>query len=203
VSPARRPRLLAAAGALAWLLAFGWAGRGGTWLPLAGLAVPLSLWLLLRDGETRALLAPSWRTLGLGLAAGVAQVAATYLLYAPAARLLPGLAAGTRDLYALLAAGGLPRTLLAPLVLGVILAEEVVWRGALLSGDGRRWPRLLGFGALYAVVHAPSGSWLLVAVALACGLYWGALRLGTGSLFAAVVAHALWDAVVLFARPLG
>jgi membrane protease YdiL (CAAX protease family) len=82
----------------------------------------------------------------------------------------------------------------------------VVWRGTLLPATpgtpARGAARLLALAALYALCHAPSGSALLVVVAFACGAFWGAIRLATGSLFAAAVAHLLWDAAVLLAWPL-
>ncbi len=55
---------------------------------------------------------------------------------------------------------------------------------------------------VYALVHAPLGSSALAAVAFACGLAWGTLRDNTSSLVPSLVAHLLWDALVLFWLPL-
>lgn len=192
--------------AAAWCAGFAWIGRGGTWLPLGGMAAAAAARLLARDPEARALLRPSLGALALGLTAGAVQVAVTIGLYGPAARLLPGLRAATRDLYAVLGAGGYGAPALAALIGVIILAEEVVWRGTLLravpGGRGRAAAGLLALSTLYALSHAPSGSPLLVLIAFACGAYWGALRLATGSLFASAVAHVLWDAAILLAWPL-
>jgi uncharacterized protein len=54
----------------------------------------------------------------------------------------------------------------------------------------------------YALAHAPLGSPLLVAVALLCGLTWGALRATTASLLPPLLAHLLWDVLVLLCVPL-
>ena len=53
-----------------------------------------------------------------------------------------------------------------------------------------------------AVVQAPLGSPSLVLAALSCGLVWGALRAATASLVPTLVAHLLWDFVVLLWLPL-
>ena len=55
---------------------------------------------------------------------------------------------------------------------------------------------------VYALAHVPLGSPVLVFAALACGLCWGALRAATSSLVPALVAHLLWDVVVLLWLPL-
>jgi membrane protease YdiL (CAAX protease family) len=190
----------AALATAAWCAGFLWVGRGGSWLPLAALALAVAGWRVAKEPGTRALLAPGGRWLAIGLGAGVLQTSATLLLYRPAAEQLPGLREATRHLYAVLGGSGLGPVAASALVGLVVLAEEVAWRGALLERAGRS--RLVALSALYAACHAPSGSPLLVAVAFACGLYWGAIRLATGSIFAAATAHLLWDAALLVGWPL-
>jgi hypothetical protein len=51
-------------------------------------------------------------------------------------------------------------------------------------------------------VLLPVGSPLLLLVALLCGLHWGALKAGTGSLVPVLVCHLLWDLVVFILLPL-
>ena len=46
------------------------------------------------------------------------------------------------------------------------------------------------------------GSPVLVAVAFFCGLAWGTLRATTASLVPTLVAHLLWDVLVLLWLPL-
>ena len=54
----------------------------------------------------------------------------------------------------------------------------------------------------YAVAHAPLGSALLVVVAFLCGLAWGALRAASKSLVPPLMAHLVWDVLVLLCLPL-
>jgi membrane protease YdiL (CAAX protease family) len=197
---ARSGSLDLALGAVAWCAGFLWVGRGGSWLPLAMLALATAARLLAIDPATRALLRPGARPLAIGLLAGALQVAATSLLYGPAARLAPALRDATRHLYAVLGGVGLGSVGTAALVAAVVVAEETVWRGAALARGG--WARLVGLSALYAACHAPSGSPLLVAIAFLCDLFWGSVRRAAGSTFAGVIAHLLWDAAILGAWPL-
>ena len=81
------------------------------------------------------------------------------------------------------------------------------WSGA--ASCRRRWCAASGrregvfLAALtYALAHAPLGSPLLVMVALLCGMAWGALRAASESLVPALVAHLVWDILVLFWLPL-
>ena len=54
----------------------------------------------------------------------------------------------------------------------------------------------------YALAHAALGSPLLVVVALLCGIAWGALRTASKSLIPPLVAHLVWDVLVLLWLPL-
>jgi membrane protease YdiL (CAAX protease family) len=54
----------------------------------------------------------------------------------------------------------------------------------------------------YALAIAPLGSPVLMVVAFFCGLSWGTLRAATASLIPALVAHLLWDLLVLLWLPL-
>jgi membrane protease YdiL (CAAX protease family) len=126
---------------------------------------------------------------------------ATYLLYPPAARLLPWLAHETAALYAMFRAPELGVLLLVPIVIG----EELVWRGlvqgALTERIGAARAVALA-AAAFALAHAPLGSPLLPIVAFACALAWGTLRALTGSLVPAIVAHLVWNGGVLVLAPL-
>ena len=88
-------------------------------------------------------------------------------------------------------------------------AEEIVWRGRMLSPDDETRARhvpwhvaqALFFSLVYGFSHASSGSVLLVVIAFGFGAGWALLRIATGSLWAPLVAHALWDVVVLIMWP--
>ena len=131
------------------------------------------------------------------------MAAATYLLYPALTRIAPFVAGDTARLYSAFRA---PSLAIATLALGpVILGEELVWRGVVQGALTRRFG--IGKGVAwtagaYALAHAPLASPTLVLVSLACGLAWGALRAATGSLVPTLVAHLIWDLLVLLWRPL-
>ncbi len=64
------------------------------------------------------------------------------------------------------------------------------WRGVILAA------------LAYALAHAPLGSPVLVVVALSCGVVWGALRAASASLVPSLLAHLVWDILVLLWLPL-
>jgi membrane protease YdiL (CAAX protease family) len=201
--PSRTARL-AVASIIVWLAAAASTGRLGLWTAIGGAAVSLGVAILLLDRPApAALLQPSARRVLLGAVAGAAMAAATYLLYPLMIRVAPFVATDTAALYAAFRA---PSYILASVALvPIIVGEELVWRGvvqtALLPRAGTAGAVLLA-AAVYGLVHAPLGSPVLVAAAFCCGLVWGALRAATGSLVPSLVAHLLWDALVLFWWPL-
>jgi membrane protease YdiL (CAAX protease family) len=158
----------------------------------------------LLDGEAaRKLLRPRPLLLLVGAGAGASMAAATWLLYPLLTRVAPFVARDTGLLYAAFRAPSLAivALALAPIVLG----EELVWRGAVQAALVRRLGPVAGVAVAagaYALAHAPLVSPVLVLVALACGLCWGALRAATGSLVPALIAHLVWDALVLLWLPL-
>lgn len=186
-----------------WLTATLSTGQLGLWPAIGSAAVVLGVIVLGVDGaRSRLLLRPTLRLLLLGCAAGAAMAAATYLLYPISVRLLPFLAGDTAKLYA--AFRGPSPALASAALLPVILGEELVWRGAVQGTLVRRLGTARGIvlaAVVYALVHAPTGSPVLVAAALGCGLVWGALRTSTGSLVPTLVAHLLWNGLVLLWFP--
>lgn len=195
---------LAFASVVAWLAAAACAGIVGVWVALGGAAVALGLTIAVFDRPTtRVLLRTSVRHVLWGLGAGSIMIAATDVLYPLLARLLPFIKDDTAMLYAAFRA---PPPLLASLALvPVIVGEELVWRGAVQSSLAGRLGAARGVALaalLYALVHTPLGSPVLVLAALLCGLAWGALRSATASLVPTVVAHLLWNVFVLLWRPL-
>jgi membrane protease YdiL (CAAX protease family) len=199
-----RTAWLAGVSIIVWLAAAASSGRLGLWTAIGGAAVSLGVAVLLLERPAPAvLLQPSARRVLLGAVAGAAMAAATYVLYPLTIRLAPFIATDTATLYAAFRA---PSYLLASVALvPVIVGEELVWRGvvqtALVPRAGTPGSVLLA-AAVYGLVHAPLGSPVLVAVAFCCGLVWGTLRATTASLVPSLVAHLLWDALVLFWWPL-
>jgi membrane protease YdiL (CAAX protease family) len=137
-----------------------------------------------------------------GIAAGIVMIAATYALFPIVTYLAPEIGVGTRDLYRLFNSGPAELRLLLPLV---ILGEELVWRGVIQSAVTRRLGPTVGVlttALVYAAAHAPVGAPLLTLVAGCCGIYWGLLRARTGSLIVPLIAHLMWDLVVMLWLPL-
>lgn len=195
-----------------WTLSFFILRRFGTWLPFTLCASTLALWTLRRNPGLRAELTPTRFTLGAGLLGAAAMIAVTFLAWQPLVRSSAPTARGIELLYALLQARHYPPALLVALLVPTTLSEEVVFRGRFFArADGRagfRWPRRgewlrLAVGSLaYAACHLASANLALVLIALLCGLYWGFLRLVSGSLVPSMIAHALWDLAILVVWPL-
>jgi membrane protease YdiL (CAAX protease family) len=199
-----RSASLALASVVVWLAAAASTGPLGIWSAIGGTAVALGLAVLLFDRPaSTALLRPSPRLVLLGAAAGGVMAAATYLLYPQLARVLPFIATDTTQLYAAFRA---PSPVVASVALvPVIVGEELVWRGVVQASLVQRLGARGGVAlaaVVYALVHAPLGSPVLVTVAFFCGLAWGTLRATTASLVPTLVAHLLWDVLVLLWLPL-
>lgn len=188
----------------AWFAASATTGPLGIWPAVGGAAVALGVAVLLfsRPAPT-GLLRPSARLVLLGATAGALMAAATYLLYPIFVRLVPFISTDAARLYSAFRA---PSAVIAAVALvPVILGEELVWRGVVQASLVRHlgaWRGVLVAAVVYALVHTPIGSPVLVAVAFFCGLAWGTLRATTASLVPTLVAHLLWNALVLLWLPL-
>jgi membrane protease YdiL (CAAX protease family) len=195
---------LAIACVVLWLVAAASTEPLGIWLALGGAAVALGVAVLVLDRTAaRRILAPSARLVLIGAVAGGVMSAGTYLLYPVFARLFPFIATDTARLYASFRA---PPPLVTSLaLLPVIFGEELVWRGVVQTALVRRlgpWRGVTLAALAYALAHAPLGSPVLVVVALCCGIAWGTLRVASASLVPTLVAHVVWDVLVLFWLPL-
>jgi membrane protease YdiL (CAAX protease family) len=197
------PARLALALVAVWLAAALVAPLVGIWWAVGGAAIVLGgavAWVA--GSSLRPLLTPAPRLVALGLIAGAATVAASYALYPLLVRLAPWATLEAELLYAAFRA---PSLLVASVVLvPVIVGEELVWRGVVQGTLARRlgpWGAAWTAGALYALVSVAIGSPLLALVSLAMGLVWGLLRAWTGSLVPTLVAHLVWNAVVLLWLP--
>lgn len=197
-------RLLALVCVAVWVTAAASAGALGIWPAMGGAATVLGAAILVLDrAESRAILRPSPLLVLVGGAVGCAMAGATYLLYPLFTRAAPVLTDDTAFLYSAFRAPSLAvaSLALAPIVLG----EELVWRsvvqGALVRRVGR-WGGVASAAAAYALALAPLRSPVLVLAALACGLCWGTLRAATRSLVPPLVAHLVWDVLVLLWLPL-
>jgi uncharacterized protein len=144
----------------------------------------------------------SRRALLTGLAVGVAMTLATYPTYALLRSFVPELESQVAALYT-----AAHRTTLAealPWVLAIIVAEEVLWRGALLYVLERRVPPALAMAisvATYAAAQFGTGSWIVMLLALVCGTLWTLQRHFTRSLLSPLLAHLIWTPTVILFYP--
>lgn len=189
---------------LVWALGAASTHWVGVWGGIGGAAVSLGIWGFLLDDRVIAdLRRPSRKLIGIGVVAGAIMLIGTYVGYRAAMSGLPMLHGATGELYRFFAS--LPRDLVPFVVPVIILSEEVVWRGRVQALFIERMPAIpaaAASAAIYALAHAPIGSPLLVAVAFACGMFWGILRSATGSVVPGLIAHVIWDVCVMVLFPL-
>ena len=175
------------------------------WLT-TGLAAVFSLGacLYVYGADLKRLAVPHAREVCLGIACGVLMAGLTQLAYPIAKAVLPSLSVWVEPLYDNLRQPPGP-FLALPILFLVVIAEECVWRGLLIDMLQRRYSdshTVLLSTALYAVPHLCSGSWLLMAVVLVCGVIWSRLRVMTGSLMVPLLTHLIWDLGVFVLFPL-
>ena len=150
----------------------------------------------------REWLRPSWLAVGVGLLVGASMTIATYPLYAVACSLYPGLRVDVAVLYGAASATSLSEAV--PWVLTIIVAEELLWRGALLDVfDARVSPRVSFALALatYCLAQAGTGSWIVTLLALVCGTLWTLQRRLTRSVLSPLIAHLIWTPTVILLLP--
>ena len=186
---------------LAWLSAFT-AGRvtGNLYAFLASTAALLLAALLYRDASLRQRLKGGVVDVVVGVAAGAVTLALTYGLFPIVVQVLPSAGAEVRGLYQLAAVS--PSSLAAVCV--VIVAEEVIWRGAMLEAVRERFGVVAVVVAAlpYALAQLGGGSVLLAGAALGLGAVWGGLAYWRKNLVAPLIAHLLWTPIVLGLWPL-
>jgi membrane protease YdiL (CAAX protease family) len=201
-----------------------WAGRSRRALLLAMSAIGLMpvLTLLILDVWTRmavnaAILIPmallgvdlDWRGLFRFTWRAVAQgVIGAVVLYGCGAavsavlRRAPGEVEQIAAVYAWKSAVD-PRWML-PLLLFIILGEEIVWRNAItLPLVGWLGPVVGTFLAAlgFAAAHVALGVPLLLVAALGAGIFWSAMVVRYRSAVPALMCHIVWDAAVIVLWP--
>jgi membrane protease YdiL (CAAX protease family) len=137
-----------------------------------------------------------------GLGIGVGMTLLTYPVFSLATRLFPSLRTDVAVLYQEANRASLAATL--AWVVAIIVAEELLWRGALLQVLSRRVPEWAAMAlsvATYALAQFGTGSWIVMLLALVCGTLWTVQRRVTRSLLSPLLAHLIWTPVVIFLRP--
>lgn len=137
-----------------------------------------------------------------GLLVGFGMTLATYPVYALMQSLVPELSSHVAVLYAAAHETTLAEAL--PWTIAIIVAEEVLWRGALLYVLAQRvrpTTALVISVASYAAAQFGSGSWIVMALALVCGTLWTLQRRMTRSVLSPLIAHLIWTPTVILLYP--
>ena len=189
----------------AFCVPMGLAGRVNIWLGTGAAALTslILIWFGMRPALDAFRRMPAASTIALGTIVGVAMSFATWWLYPVSISVLPPIQREVETLYTLLRQWPGPVRAF-PLLLLVVAAEELVWRGVaidLLSKPLGAWRAVLVSALLYVLPQVALGSPLLIVVAASCGLLWGALRVRTGGLAAPFAAHLVWDILVFVIFP--
>jgi len=148
--------------------------------------------------EWRSIFKPSARWMGLGLVCAGLLYGAGWLGSLLLARVWPGMAEQVAGSYAMLDTA--PGLWVWPLLVWIIIGEEIVWRLAVTLSFTDRW-KLAGVplgGMAFALVHLPWGPPLLLVAAVVFGSAWGLIAYKTRSFWASFVAHLGWDVLVMF-----
>lgn len=100
----------------------------------------------------------------------------------------------------------------SPLLIALLLAfvvgpaEEIFWRGYVQEGLSRKWSATMGFivtTAIYSFVHIWGLNFMLLVAAAVAGGVWGLLyRLWPERIGALIVSHAVWDVAVFVFFPI-
>lgn len=166
-----------------------------TWIA-AGLGIAGGLGAVALDGRLDTFVGPVDAVeVGIGLGVGGAWLVATQIGFRVLCSLFPTVMSEVRELYSKGSNGRLAEMVPPVMLMGV--AEEVLFRGALLGTGG-----LVVATVAYAVVQVVERKWVLVLAALLCGAVWGALAVWRDGLVAPAIAHVLWTTTLLTVWPL-
>ncbi|MFW2388747.1 MAG: lysostaphin resistance A-like protein [Polyangiales bacterium] len=175
-----------------------WIGTG------AAAAISLiALGLGARSSLLAAFRSPSAVNVAAGFVVGLGMSLLTWWLYPLSVDLFRPIQGEVETLYALLREPPGPIRAF-PVLLLVVAAEELVWRGLaidLFSKAWGPWRAVLLSALLYVLPQVALGSALLMIVALLCGLLWGGLRVRFGGLAAPFIAHLIWNLLVFVLYP--
>ncbi len=172
-------------------------------LGLYSLAVILAV-LLVDGANLRRHLRPRRRLLFIGLVTGLVMAALTHAGWVVTRELFPLVRAPVAELYTLFWQPPGPIRQFHWLLV-IVAAEELLWRGlwpTLTEARARPWLGTAIAVAAYAAAQTGSGSPLVVALAVGCGLVWTALRMWTRSLWPPLISHIVWNLLVLVWFPL-
>ncbi len=84
-------------------------------------------------------------------------------------------------------------------------AEEIFWRGYIQHSLSLKYGSNKAFiftTLLYALVHIWSFNFMLIMVALVCGIFWGLMYKYSKNLASVCISHAIWDVAVFIIFPI-
>jgi membrane protease YdiL (CAAX protease family) len=167
--------------------------------------ISLSLCLAVLHDHLHRLLVFSARSALMAAAIGVCMVVITHLGYEMVSLHFPAIEAAVELLYLEIAptAPSVPQTV--ALIILVVAAEELVWRGVafeLLRGRVSSIALIVVGALLYTLPQLLGGSLLLMGAGLALGLALGLQRMLTGRVTDGVITHAIWSVSIFCLVPL-
>ena len=199
----RRSLFLCAGLVVAWGLLIRRFGGGDVYPVLGAYALAVIVVVgSLRFRALRAELRSTPRAVISGLAIGVGMTLATYPIFDVSVRLFPSLRSHVAELYRAAATRTVWQSL--PWVVIIIVAEELLFRGALLEAFKRCLRPILAMTlavAVYAMAQAGTGSSIVALMALVCGAVWTVQRHLSKSLLSPLISHLIWTPVVILLRP--
>jgi membrane protease YdiL (CAAX protease family) len=157
---------------------------------------------LVRGRALRRWFKPEPRAIVVGVVLGCTMTALTYPAFSLAARFMPSLRADVRGLYYDASTGSLGVAM--AWVCALVVAEELLFRGALLEALEQRKSRGVAFVLSvlsYAFAQLGSGSFIVFLLALVCGSVWTLQRRLTNSLLSTTLAHMIWTQTVILLVP--
>lgn len=174
------------------------------WSNLGAAAIAIGLASAVLAPDLRRLLAVHLRGVGIAAALGAAMVVATHLGFRLGIMLFPGLENNVAQLYADIRATP-SGALTIPLVVVIVAAEELLWRGVAIDWCRSRLPVFAVAPAatgLYVLPQLIGGAWILIAAAALVGAIATMQRLITDRITEPLVTHAIWSVSIFSLAPL-
>jgi len=200
-----RAALALALGHVGWIVLLALPTPWPLEVTLTPYAVAFAALALYLTPGVRALLRPRPADVLWGVGSGVLLAALTHVGGALLFKWSPASEASVRSLYVQASVDNRADLLLLGLVGVVVIAEELIWRGAVYRRLAQRFP---GWRAivLASIFYTSSTLGLLnpmlVAAALMMGLAWTILAARSGRLVAPLLSHLTWDLIILVVYPL-
>jgi len=136
---------------------------------------------------------------------GIAMVVVTHIGYQGVLLIWPEFRSVVEGLYSDIRQTSIPTAGIAAIILVVVAAEELVWRGVafeFLEGWASKAGIVVGSTMLYAMPQLIGGSWLLLCAALSLGFCCALQRATSGRLTESFTTHGIWSVGMFCLVPL-